>query len=93
MDTHEPASLALNISAYEANKSELERELFGRWTVFYDAELAGDFPDLQEAAAFAVSNYGRGPYMIRRVGAPPPRLPPRLTAHPGTTEVINQEEP
>lgn len=75
---NKPATLAENIAAFEDSRDQLERERFGRWAVFHNAALAGDFPDLQEAAAFAVQNYGRGPYMIRQIGAPPPQVRSRI---------------
>jgi len=53
----------------------LEANENGRWVIFYDGEFSQSFEDFQDAAAFAVEQYGRGPYLIRQVGAPPIRLP------------------
>ena len=68
------ASLLEEIAAYEEQRNYLEVELLGKWVVFHDKELAGAYDDFQAAAAEAVSRYGRGPYLIRQVGAPPMQL-------------------
>lgn len=66
------------IAAYERVQESLEAEHLGEWVVFHDEELFGCYADFQEAAADAVHNFGRGPYLIRQVGraadAPPPRF-------------------
>ena len=69
------ASLLEDIAAYEERRDYLEVEFFGKWVVFYEGELAGSYDDFQEAAADAVGRFGRGPYLIRQVGAPPMQLP------------------
>lgn len=43
-----------------------------------DESPVGTFLDSQDAAAEAVRRFGRGPYLIRRVGAPPLTLPPSV---------------
>ena len=58
------------IAAYEARRDELERDYHGRHVVFHDGELFGDYGTLDEAADAAVQSFGRGPYLIRQVGAP-----------------------
>ena len=63
------------IAAYEENRDYLEVEHLGKWVVFHDKELTGSYDDFQDAAAEAVRLFGRGPYLIRQVGAPPMRLP------------------
>ena len=69
------ATLTDNIAAYEDQRGYLEVEFFGKWVVFHDGELVGNYDDLQDAAASAVERFGRGPYLIRKVGAPPMKLP------------------
>ena len=66
--------LSDNIKAYEAMRDELECDHTGEWVVVYDRELAGIYPDLEAAADEAVAKFGRGPYLIRQIGLPPPAL-------------------
>ena len=68
-------TLSEEIAAYEERQDYLEMELLGKWVVFHNRELAGSYDDFQDAAAQAVERFGRGPYLIRRVGAPPVQLP------------------
>ena len=78
------SSISLNdqIAAYEAVQDELESEHFGEWVVFHGGSLHGTYDSFQAAADQAVRNYGRGPYLIRRVGAPPERLPTSVQFKP-----------
>ena len=41
-----------------------------KWVVFHDKDFIGAFDTLENAAAEAVRRFGRGPYLIRQVGAP-----------------------
>ncbi len=68
------ATLLEDIAAYEEQRDLLELEKLGKWVVFHERELAGAYDDFQLAAAEAVSRFGRGPYLIRQVGAPPMQL-------------------
>ena len=71
------------IAAYESRQKELERDHSGRWVVFHDESLAGDYDSFEEAARDAVHRFGRGPYLIRRVGEERPlQLPASLLYHP-----------
>jgi hypothetical protein len=69
------SSLTEDIQAFEAQRNTLEIEHLGEWVVFYDKQLQGFFSDFQTAANDAVTRFGRGPYLIRQVGAPPITLP------------------
>ena len=71
------ATLDENIAVYNKMRDYLEMELFGRWVVFHDEQLAGSYVD-EDAAVDAIKRFGRGPYLIRKVGKAPLRLPPRL---------------
>ena len=64
-----------NIAAYEKQEPELMAKHHGRWVVFHDGKLAGTFDAFEAAAEEAVKKFGRGPYLIRQVGAPPITLP------------------
>ena len=66
------------IDAYKAMRDELERDHLYEWVVFHDEKLIGAYEDFQDAAAEAVRRFGRGPYLIRQVGAPPKTLPASL---------------
>ena len=68
-------ALAREIAAYDAMRDELERDHLYDWVVFHDEQLIGAYEDFQDAAAEAVRKFGRGPYLIRQVGAPPKTLP------------------
>ena len=68
------AVLDREIAAYTNRKDELEANYHGRWVVFHDDEFVGSFSTLDEAAVAAAKRFGLGPYLIRQVGAPAPRL-------------------
>ncbi len=63
------------IAAYEAQRAELEASHLGKWAVLHNCKLTGAFDDFQSAAMEAVRRFGRGPYLIRQIGAPPATLP------------------
>lgn len=63
------------IAAYEAQRADLERTYLGKFVVFKDGKLIGAWDTLDAAASAAVAQFGRGPYLIRQVGAPAPTLP------------------
>jgi len=69
------ATLHDDIAAYDTMSGELELDHFGKWVVFHDAAVSGFFEDFQAAATAAVKRFGRGPYLIRQIGAPPAMLP------------------
>ena len=62
-------------AAYEAMKGELTARYNGQWVLFYDGAFVAAFNDFESAAETAVGRFGRGPYLIRQVGAPPTTLP------------------
>ena len=78
------ASLTENISAYADMKRPLERDHFGKWVVVYDKKLAGTYESFGSAADYAVAHFGRGPYLIRQVGAGPISLPASVLYRPVT---------
>lgn len=63
--------LSDEIKAYEKMRNSLETDYFGKWVVIHEEELHGTYETFERAAEDAVRNYGRGPYLIREVGAPP----------------------
>ena len=75
-------TLSSQIAAYEEMRDVLEVDHFGKWVVFYCGELVDTYESSEEAAIEAVRRFGRGPYLIRRVGAPPVRLPASVWFRP-----------
>lgn len=77
---HNMASYSLDrqIEAYEEMREFLEAKHFREWVVFYNGELVDTYDSDEDAAVDAVQRFGRGPYLIRQVGAPPRRLPASL---------------
>ncbi len=63
------------IAAYDQMRDTLETEHLGRWVVICNRELVGNYDDLQQAAEVAVERFGRGPYLIKKVGEGPVTLP------------------
>ena len=66
----ENAALARNIASFEAMRDELEKQHLGKFVVFHEGQFVGSFDTLDNAAREAVSKFGHGPYLIRRVGDP-----------------------
>ena len=71
-------TLQSEIRAYDDMRLQLESEHFGKWVVFHDQKLQGTYDSFEDAAANAVERFGRGPYLIRRVGASSVQLPVSL---------------
>lgn len=72
------STLDENIAVYDKMRDYLETELFGKWVVFHDEQLTGSYDEFEDAAVDAIKRFGRGPYLIRKVGQGPLQLPPRL---------------
>jgi hypothetical protein len=76
------ANLDNDIATYEGMRAGLEARHMGEWILIHAEELIGTYKSFDEAAAEAVSKFGRGPYLIRQVGAPPVVLPASVMYHP-----------
>lgn len=63
------------IAAYEKLQRELEANHMGKWVLIHEEKLVAVFESFEDAAAQAVEKFGRGPYVIRQVGASPVVLP------------------
>ena len=63
------------IAAYEAMRDNLEAHHMGRWVLVHSRELVGEYDSFEVAAEDAVRRFGRGPFLIRQVGAPALTLP------------------
>jgi hypothetical protein len=74
--------LKQDIATYERLRQELEAAYLGKWVLVHEDRLVGVFESFPEAAADAVKRFGRGPYLIRQVGAPPVTLPASVMFRP-----------
>lgn len=70
------------IAAYDRMRSYLETDHFGKWVVVHDEELVRTYETFEDAAQDAIKRFGRGPYLIRQVGAPPMTLPASVLYRP-----------
>lgn len=71
-----------DIDAFAGLRAELEAHHMGEWVLIRERQLINTFPSFEDAAQVAVENYGRGPYLIRQVGASPVVLPASVMYHP-----------
>lgn len=83
----ETASIAMGeldeeIRTFQARRAELEKHHNGKWVVVSGSEFVGAYDSFDTAAAEAVRRFGRGPYLIRQVGAPDEVLPASVMYHP-----------
>ena len=67
--------LAVEIATFEGVQAELERNHAGKFVVVKGRNVVGSWDTFDAAAREAATRFGRGPYLIRQVGAPPPTLP------------------
>jgi hypothetical protein len=61
--------LSREIATFEALQAALEAEHSGKWALIHDGSLVGTFESFDSAATDAVKRFGRGPYLIRQIGA------------------------
>ena len=76
------ADLNQEIKAYASMEKELENTNMGKWVVVHECKLAGMYESFEKAAEDAVGKFGRGPYLIKQVGAPPVVLPASVMYRP-----------
>jgi hypothetical protein len=69
------AILADERKLYEKMRQDLEAKSLGKWVLIRDHEFVGVYDGFEVAAAEAVRRFGRGPYLIREIGAPDVTLP------------------
>jgi hypothetical protein len=69
------------IAAYETMRADLENHHMGDWALVFNEKLIGIYPTFDETAQVAVREFGRGPYLIRQVGAPPITMPASVVYH------------
>ncbi len=78
------AEVDKEIAAYDKLQFELESANTGKWVLIKDEVLIGLYETLEAAAGEAVKKFGRGPYLIRQIGAPPITLPASVVFFPMT---------
>ena len=69
------ADLDSELAAFEGMRAGLESRHMGQWVLIHNQELVGNFASFEDAAKSAVVKFGRGPYLIRQVGASSVVLP------------------
>jgi hypothetical protein len=74
--------LESEIDAYETMREDLETKNTGKWALVKNRKLVDLYDSFELAAQDAVRRYGRGPYLIRQVGAQPLILPASLMYRP-----------
>ena len=63
------ADIDSELAAFEGMRAELEAQHMGQWVLIYNRDLIGTFSSFESAAQEAVAKFGRGPYLIKQVGA------------------------
>lgn len=74
--------LSQEIAVYEGMQDRLEMDHCGKWVVVHEEELVGTYGTFEAAADEAIRRFGRGPYLIRQVGAGPVTLPASVLYRP-----------
>lgn len=76
------ADVKSDIAAYAKMQEGLEEKHMGKWVLFHDEVIVAVYDSFEAAAEDAVRLFGRGPYLIRQVGAPPVTLPASVMYQP-----------
>lgn len=74
--------LDTEIAAYQKQAAELETSHADEWVIFKGDNLIALHKTFDAAAADATNQFGRGPFLIRQIGAPPIVIPYRLAVKP-----------
>jgi len=69
------ATIDNELAAFESMKPDLEAHQMGKWVLINGGQLIAVYDSFESAAIDASAKFGRGPYLIRQVGAPPVTLP------------------
>lgn len=67
--------LAEERKAFKHMREKLEASSNGKWALIHKSKLVGTYDTFDEAASDAVKKFGRGPFLIRQIGAPETVLP------------------
>jgi hypothetical protein len=76
------AELRDEIAGYETMRADVEAKFLGKWALVHDRALIDTYNSFDDAANEAVQRFGRGPYLIRQIGAPPITLPASVMYRP-----------
>jgi hypothetical protein len=76
------ADIDTQIVAFTAMLGELEAKYLGKWVLFHEGNFIAAFDTYESAAQDALAKFGRGPYLIRQVGASRPTLPASVLYQP-----------
>jgi hypothetical protein len=76
------AEIDHEIAAFREMQPDLEKDHPGKFVLIKQRKLIGVFDSFEQAADAAVRRFGRGPYLLRQVGAPPMTLPASVVYHP-----------
>ena len=76
------AELDKEIAAFEKMRTELEKLHLGKFALIKHSKLVGVYESFEQVAQAAVKQFGRGPYLLRQIGAPPITLPASVMYHP-----------
>jgi hypothetical protein len=69
------ADLSREIAAFYAQRLRLLSEYGAQWVVFVMDECKGHFDAFEDAARFALDNFGDQRFLIRRTDDPQPQIP------------------
>jgi len=75
-------TLMQEIDAYEHMRASLETEHLGKWALVRDGELVGTYDEFQDVADEATRRFGKGPYLIRKIGEGSMTLPASVLCRP-----------
>ena len=70
--------LDAELQTFEKKRKYLEREHNGKFVLIRADEIIGTYDDFEKAADEGVRQFGRKPFLIRRVGEEPLELPPAV---------------
>jgi hypothetical protein len=76
------ATLDAELEAYRTEAAQLEETHAGKWVIFHGSSRIAIHDSFERAAEDAVSRFGRGPYLIRQIGAPPIVIPVSIAYNP-----------
>ena len=74
--------LEVETRVFDRRKAEFERDHNLEWVVIHGEDYIRFFTDFQLAADAAVTNFDRGPYLIKQIGSPIPPIPASLLYRP-----------
>ena len=75
-------SLDRQIEVYEGMAESLEAKHLARWVVIHGEQFIGAFDRIEDAGRAASSRFGKDPYLLRQVGAPPAKPPESVLYRP-----------